>query len=85
MRADFARDVLAVYDALDPRGPYEGRDRAGMFMTAFLQLLIDAGTPVGAVRVGGGWIEVDTIEDLAVYEELLADGRLDASVVLGEG
>ena len=41
----------ARYDALDPHGPYEGRDRDHMFMTAFLQLMIDDGVPVDAVMV----------------------------------
>ena len=47
-----------------------------MFMTAYLQLLVDAGVAVDAVGVDGGWFEVDTVEDLTVYEQLRSDGRL---------
>ncbi len=85
VRADFAGELIGRYDILDPEGSYEGRTRDAMFMTVFLQLFIDGGTAVGSVPVRRGWIEVDTIEDLAVYEQLLADGRLDAHVVLREG
>lgn len=38
-----------------------------MYMTSFLQSLIDAGERVGAVHVKGG-VEVDSVEDLARYE-----------------
>ena len=56
------------YDVLDPAGPYEGRDRDHMFMTAFLQLMIDDDVRVDAVMVDRGWLEVDTCDDLAVYK-----------------
>jgi choline kinase len=85
LRADFAPQLVAIHDALDPGGPYEGRDRDGMFMTALLQLLVDRGVPVGAVAVDGGWVEVDTNDDLATYEALLARGELDPYVALGRG
>jgi choline kinase len=76
--ADAAPDWPRRYDALDPDGDYEGRDRDHMFMTAFLQMLIDDGVQVDATLVDGGWVEVDTCEDLAVYERLLASGELAA-------
>lgn len=76
VKAGFAAEWCARFDTLDPDGEYEGRDRDHMFMTAFLQLLIDAGVAVDAVPVDGGWFEVDTVEDLTVYEQLRADGRL---------
>ena len=82
VRADVAPDWPRRFDALDPRGTYEGRDRDHMFMTAFVQLLIDDGVPVVAVAVDGGWIEVDTLEDLAVYSELADRNALDEYVRL---
>src|SRR6478672_4389020 len=45
LRADFAPRLVAIHDALDPAGPYEGRDRDTMFMTAMLQHLVDTGVP----------------------------------------
>jgi hypothetical protein len=52
-------------------------------MTCYLQDLIDAGCAVAAVPVDGGWLEVDTIDDLARYETLAAAGQLDAFCALG--
>lgn len=42
--------------------------RANMYMTELLQQWIDAGHPVGAATFHGGWLEVDSTEDLAAYE-----------------
>jgi choline kinase len=76
MRAAAAPEVAAVHRGLDPAGPYDGRDLDNMFMTSFLQHLIDTDHPIRAVPVRGGWVEVDTVEDLACYEQLHAEGRL---------
>jgi choline kinase len=83
--AEFAGQFVQTYDSLDPNGLYEGRDRDGMYMTAFLQLLIDRVTPVAAVPVDGGWLEVDSTDDLDTYERLAAAGELDRYCVLGGG
>ena len=53
-------------------------------MTEFLQHLIDHVTPVTAVVVEGGWLEVDTTSDLETYESLSHQGRLDRYCVLAE-
>jgi len=34
------------------------------YMTDLLQAIIDAGYPVNAIPVYGGWVEVDTVSDL---------------------
>ena len=69
--------LLAFYDALDQSARYDGQDFNNMYMTSFLQLLIDAGWNVEGVRVAGGWLEVDTTGDLALYERLASNGELD--------
>ncbi len=76
VRAEAARDVVRAYRELDPEGSYDGRDRNNMFMTSFLQHLIDHLRPVRAVPVDGGWLEVDTARDLELYEDLHRRGRL---------
>jgi choline kinase len=85
VKRDAAPAIVAAYRALDPDGPYDGRDRPNMFMTSFLQHLIDHVMPVAAVLVDGGWLEVDTLEDLDRYEELHAAGALSAYCALGAG
>jgi NDP-sugar pyrophosphorylase family protein len=47
-----------------------------MYMTDFLQHLIESGWRVQAVPVDGGWLEVDTPQDLQVYENLYRAGEL---------
>ena len=81
--AEMASLMVRAFDDLDPEGPYEGRDRDNMFMTTFLQHLIDSGVPLAAVPVDGGWLEVDTTEDLDVYESMQSAGSLGAYCVLG--
>lgn len=76
-RAPFVARLVELWDGLDPSGDYEGRDRDNMYMTAFLQMLIDRGEAPRAVVIDGGWLEVDTVEDLALYERRAAQGRLD--------
>lgn len=85
LRAGFVPTFVAAYDSLDPAGPYDGRDRDNMYMTSFLQHLIDHVGPLAAVQVDGGWLEVDTTDDLETYEALLATGELDryCAVVAG--
>lgn len=77
LSAAFAPTFVAAWDALGERALLEGQPKPRAFMTAFLQHLIDAGHPCRAVLVEGGWLEVDTLEDLARYEALAARGELD--------
>jgi len=75
--ARVAPKVVDFYDRLPPDGPYDGRDRSNMFMTSFIQALIDAGFDVGAAFVDGGWLEIDQLADLERYEGLAAKGKLN--------
>ena len=47
-----------------------------LYMTDFIQLLINNGNKVNAVKVKGGWLEFDTVKDLRVYENLLFQNKL---------
>lgn len=59
--------VREFYAGLDRDALYDGQDFANMYMTSFIQTVIDRLMPVQAVPVAGGWIEVDTLEDLRAY------------------
>ena len=63
-------ELTAAYHAL-PAG-----ERSGMYMTDFLQGLIDGGWDVRAAKVASGWLEVDTVEDHAIYHSMADEGRL---------
>lgn len=78
VRGDSLRALVAFYESLDRFASYEGADFANMYMTSFLQRLIDAGWRIRPVFVSGGWLEVDTLTDLQSYERLAANGDLDS-------
>ena len=69
--------LLAFYDGLDRQGFYDGQPFPKMYMTSFIQQLIDAGWNVRPALIENGWLEVDTLEDLHRYETLAAAGDLD--------
>jgi choline kinase len=48
--------------------------------TAFLQRLVDDGWHVQAVEVENGWLEVDTLEDYKLYQDLYKFGTLSEFV-----
>lgn len=77
VRGDHVADFIQAWDQLDPSGVYDGKDKDNLYMTSFLQHLIDRGWPVQACLVDNGWLEVDTTDELNVYEKLLNSGRLD--------
>ena len=58
------RSIRHFYHSLDKDGIYEGKNFDNMYMTSFIQLVIDRLMKVRAVPVQGGWLEIDCIEDL---------------------
>lgn len=77
VRTDCVAKLFQIYAAMDRTARYDGKDFANMYMTSFLQHLIDIGWTVQSVSVKNGWLEVDTIEDLHLYERMHADGSLN--------
>lgn len=61
-------EIISFYKSMNKFADYDGKTYQNMYMTTFLQHLINAGHPIKGVIVHGGWIEVDTIEDLNKYE-----------------
>ena len=70
--------VVRLYDEMPRDVLYEGRSFADMFMTTFLQYLIDNQVRIQAVPVEGGWLEVDSVKDLRRYEGMISKGSLDS-------
>jgi choline kinase len=70
--------LLAFYDSLDRDVNYDGQPFLKMFMTSFIQQLIDAGWSVRPALVDNGWLEVDTLDDLRRYHAMAQKGTLDA-------
>lgn len=58
--------VKKFYHELSPLALYDNRPFEKMFMTSFIQEMINRGTEVKAVRVSAEWLEVDSPKDLEV-------------------
>lgn len=76
IRGDKVADLMAAYDDLDPEAEYDGKDFDNMYLTSFIQHLIDNGWPVKACLVENGWLEVDTVDELDTYARMADDDSL---------
>jgi len=71
------KELIDFYDQINRSLLYDGRSFKQMYMTSFLQLLIEAGWKIMPAKVNNGWLEVDTVKDIQLYERLSAEGKLD--------
>lgn len=76
VRSDCVTRFVEAYNSLDHSSLYDGKDFDNMYMTSFIQYLIDSSWDVKASLVNNGWLEVDTSEELECYEELYRTGKL---------
>lgn len=77
VRGDHVGAFWKAWHDLDRTVERDGKDFANMYMTTFLQHLIDTGWNAQAALTDNGWLEVDTLDDLNQYHELLRAGKLD--------
>ena len=77
VRGDRLGRLISFYRNLQSAKGTNTKDFDNMFLTSFIQLLINARWEVRAVCVEGGWLEVDSLEDLRIYEELKNSKELD--------
>lgn len=66
------RELRVFYDNLDRNAEYDGKSFENMYMTSFVQAVIDRLMPVAAVPIHGGWLEIDVPSDLAINVDLEA-------------
>lgn len=76
VRGSAVADFIQHYDRLDRSAHYDGQDFDNLYMTSLLQSLIDQQWRVQACLVDNGWLELDTGDELARYQQLLASGEL---------
>ncbi len=81
LSAGMGPQIVEAFDELTAGG----ERTKSMYMTTFLQCLIDSGHRLRAVPVRGGWLEVDSARDLDVYHRLYEQGRLSALCDLDAG
>lgn len=82
VRGDTVKQFRKAWHSLERDAHYDGQDFDNMYMTSFIQHLIDTGVVVQAAFTDGGWIEVDSVEDLDFYNQLYKTGTLDKFVSL---
>lgn len=56
--------IRQFYKNLDRSAMYDGKSFDGMFMTSFLQLIVENVMPIKVVLTEAKWIEIDSPEDL---------------------
>lgn len=83
VKADHVELLEPIYRSMDRAKLYDGKDYHNMYMTSFLQHLIEQGWPVRAVLVDNGWLEVDSVADLELYHRLAEEGTLGNFFDLG--
>lgn len=70
VRADMIQKFKEIYKQIDKSLHFRGQDFDNMYMTSFIQYLIDYGWQVKASLIKNGWLEVDTVEDLESYDQM---------------
>jgi choline kinase len=80
--ASLAGQLPDIYGRLDRSGAFDGKDFDNMYMTTFLQILIDSQWQTRAVKIENGWLEVDTPEDLKLYNAMHENGTLSQFIEL---
>lgn len=64
IKKELVREIVEFYATLSRDAMYDGKTFEQMYMTSFLQMIIDHIMPIKAVLVRGGWIEIDCIQDM---------------------
>jgi choline kinase len=82
IRKDTLALAKAAWHGFDRSRLIDGNSWENMYMTSFLQYLIDRGVDVRAAFIENGWIEVDTVADLNHYESMYVDGSLSSIIDL---
>jgi len=61
-------DIIQFYNNLDKNSIYDGQDFDNIYMTSFIQLIVNVMNNVKPVYIDGGWVEIDCKEDLEIKE-----------------
>tara|TARA_B100000676_G_C17811175_1_gene697509 strand:+ start:99 stop:806 length:708 start_codon:yes stop_codon:yes gene_type:complete len=78
VRGDMVSKFIEAYEKMNIYIDYDGQNFDNIYMTSFIQYLIDARWKVKASLVNNGWLEVDTVGDLKCYDQMFKDGSLDS-------
>ena len=73
---NFVKQFKRVWNELDRNAIYDGKNFDNMYMTSFIQHLINENWDVRAAFTDNGWLEVDSYDDLKLYETMQKEGSL---------
>ena len=59
--------IIYFYENLNKKSTYDGKDFDNMYMTSFIQLIINHLSNVYPTYINGGWVEIDSIQDLNTH------------------
>jgi len=82
IKGEKINNLIKFYHLLDKTKRYDGQSLNNMYMTSFLQSLIDEKWTVKAIECHNGWLELDTVDDLKLYERMYADKTLKKFIAL---
>lgn len=80
--SDAQNRFFSLNDQLDLGQSYEGQPFNNLYLTGYLQMLADAGWTLCPAWIESGWLEIDTVEDLQIYHQILLGGTLDRLIDL---
>ena len=75
VRSDYIDHFKAAWIEMDPGIILDGKDKNNIYMTSFIQYLIDMSINFTPIFIDNGWIEIDTVDDLTAYEKLISEGN----------
>lgn len=67
IRKEIAPDFLDSWNSLPDKLATVGKEKKTIYMTEFLQYLIEQGWKMKAVLIRNGWLEIDTPDDLSLF------------------
>lgn len=76
IRSDIAKKLFNIYQELDHKILYDGQTYNQMYMTSFIQHLINIGIEVKAVPFMRGWVEIDSPVDIPIAENWIKKSTL---------
>ena len=78
----FVDKFKAFWQDLNKNKIYSVEYLNNLYLTDYIQMMIERGYNVRACFIDGGWIEIDTINDLELYTKLLKAGKLESLMKL---
>lgn len=70
-------DFIKFYDDMNHDAQYNNKPFKMLYLTDFLQYLINNNWEITPSKVNNGWLEIDTVEDLFLYEKLFYEKKLN--------